>query len=191
MIAQLRARQSELEALANYDCLTGLASRRLLNDRFQCAVERAKRNDTSFAVFVIDLDGFKQINDSHGHAVGDAVLVEVSRRIAAVVRTCDTAARFGGDEFVLIVEGLTALCAARVIHKKIQAAVRASIDLGDGRTLSVGASVGHSIYPQDGLDMDRMLQMADQFMYASKAISQAVWTGRAPANTDVARTVPP
>ena len=173
VIEQLRARQAELEALANHDSLTGLATRRRLNDRFQCAVARAKRDSASFAVLVIDLDGFKRINDTHGHAAGDAVLVEVARRLTAALRTTDTAARLGGDEFVLIVECPNGPFASDPVCKKVKAAVSESITLDNGVVVSVGASVGQAVYPHDGIELEQTLRAADQSMYANKAASHA------------------
>jgi len=172
VIDQLRARQAELEAQANNDCLTGLASRRLLKDRFQCAVERARRSGASFALLVIDLDGFKRINDTHGHAAGDLVLIEVARRLAATLRTSDTAARLGGDEFFLIVECLSDSSATALVCKKIRAAVGKKIELENGVVVTVGASVGQAIYPVHGIDLEQMLCEADQSMYACKAVVQ-------------------
>lgn len=168
VIERLMARQAELEALVNHDSLTGLASRRLLKDRYQCAVERAKRNSAPFAVLVIDLDRFKCINDTHGHAAGDAVLVEVARRLTATLRTTDTAARLGGDEFVLIVEGLSDFSVTDPICRKVKASVSESITLDNGVVVSVGASVGQAVYPYEGTELEQILRAADQSMYACK-----------------------
>ncbi|MDO8287091.1 MAG: GGDEF domain-containing protein [Rhodoferax sp.] len=181
VIEQLRAKQAELEALANHDSLTGLATRRRLKDRFQCAVARAKRDSASFAVLVIDLDGFKRINDTHGHAAGDAVLVEVARRLTVALRTTDTAARLGGDEFVLIVECPNGPFATDPVCKKVKAAVSESITLDNGVVVSVGASVGQAVYPHDGIELEQTLRAADQSMYANKAAAHA-------AHTPAART---
>jgi diguanylate cyclase (GGDEF)-like protein len=168
-IERLQTRQAELEALANHDYLTGLASRRLLKDRFLCAVERAKRSGAAFALLVIDLDGFKRINDTHGHAAGDLVLVEVAQRLAASLRTSDTAARVGGDEFVLIVECLSDPMATHLICRKLKNAVSETIQLASGVNVTIGASVGQAIYAHQGMDLDEMLVAADQSMYACKA----------------------
>lgn len=167
-IERLLARQAELEILANHDSLTGLASRRLLGDRFQCAVERAKRSGMPFALLVIDLDDFKCINDTYGHAAGDTVLVEVARRITATLRTSDTAARLGGDEFVLIVECLNDALSTEHVSKKIMLAVSQPVELNPGLVVTVGASVGQAIYPKCGTEFQHMLHIADQAMFARK-----------------------
>lgn len=168
MVEALQRRQLQLEVQAHHDPLTGLANRKLLEDRFQCAVERAKRSGDSFALLMIDLDGFKSVNDTHGHLAGDKVLVTVSQRLAAVLRTCDTAARLGGDEFVVILESIHDTGEVARISRKLVRALYEDIELPNHCAVNVGASIGIALYPDDGLDLSEMLAIADQAMYECK-----------------------
>lgn len=168
IIAQLRSRQQQLEAQLHHDELTGLANRKLLQDRFQCAMERAKRSGDCFAVLMVDLDGFKAINDHYGHAAGDTVLVAVADRLQSSVRTCDTVARLGGDEFVLIVEAVHDAQEVALVSRKLIHILSQAIQLDCGTTVSVGASIGLALYPGDGMDFAHVLCVADQAMYSCK-----------------------
>jgi len=169
VIAQLRTRQQQLEAEANHDALTGLANRKLLQDRFQCARQRARRSGDSFALLMIDLNGFKAINDTHGHAAGDKILVTMAHRLRAALRTCDTAARIGGDEFVALVESIHDAQEVSQIGHKLACTLAQDICLDGGAIAKVSASIGLALYPDDGLDMTHMLYVADQAMYECKA----------------------
>jgi len=163
----LEAANQQLRHLATHDALTGLPNRVLLDDRLQQAIAHAGRDMRSFAVLVCDLDRFKLINDSLGHRAGDELLQEVARRLSAVVRTADTVARFGGDEFVLIGTSIAddeeaADLAARVMHV-LQAPVRiAAIDI------HTSPSIGIAIYPDDGETVQALLAHADAAMYFAK-----------------------
>lgn len=168
-IKTLHQRQHQLEVQAHYDTLTGLANRKLLQDRFQTAVERAKRSGDSFALLMIDLDGFKAVNDNFGHLAGDCVLVTVAQRLLACSRNCDTAARIGGDEFVLIVESIHDAGEVVSIGHKLIRALSEDIDLDDGTTVTIGASVGIALYPDDGAGLSQMLSVADLAMYECKS----------------------
>lgn len=168
IIAQLRNRQQQLEAQLHHDELTGLANRKLLQDRFHCAMERAKRNGDCFAVLMVDLDGFKAINDHYGHAAGDTVLVAVARRLQASVRTCDTVARLGGDEFVLLVEAVRDAKEVALVSRKLTRILSQTIQLDCGTAVSVGASIGLALYPGDGPDFAHVLCVADRAMYSCK-----------------------
>jgi diguanylate cyclase len=168
-VAQLRARQLLLEARAHYDPLTGLANRNLLCDRFQCAVDRAKRIRGCFALIMIDLNGFKAINDAHGHAAGDAVLVAVASRLQATLRSCDTASRLGGDEFALIVESILHTREVATICRKLVSALAHEIVLASGTSVKVGVSIGVSLFPDDGKNLEQMLSVADHAMYECKS----------------------
>lgn len=169
VIAQLRARQEQLEAELNHDNLTGLANRKLLNDRFECALHRARRSGKGFALLMIDLNGFKAVNDTHGHAAGDRVLVTVAQRLQATLRTCDTAARMGGDEFVVLVEAIHTAQEVSDIERKLVHALEQPMCLDGNVMVTVGASIGQALYPDDGLDFNQMLYVADQAMYECKA----------------------
>jgi diguanylate cyclase (GGDEF)-like protein len=175
----LEAANQQLRHLATHDALTGLPNRVLLDDRLQQAVAHADRDLRPFALLICDLDRFKLINDSLGHRAGDELLQEVARRLATVVRTGDTVARFGGDEFVLIgtsianaeeAEGL----ASRVMDV-LQAPVRiAAIDI------HISPSIGIAMYPDDGASMQALLAHADAAMYAAKQQGRATFRRYAP-----------
>ena len=163
----LEAANRQLRHLATHDSLTGLPNRVLLDDRLQQAIAHADRDTRSFAVLVCDLDRFKLINDSLGHRAGDELLQEVARRLLTVVRTADTVARFGGDEFVLIGTSIgdaedAAGLASRVMDV-LQAPVRiATIDI------HASPSIGIAMYPDDGATMEALLAHADAAMYSAK-----------------------
>ena len=169
VIESLHRRQQQLEVQAHHDPLTGLANRKLLEDRFQCAVERAKRSGDSFALLMIDLDGFKAVNDTYGHLAGDKVLVTLSQRLSACLRTCDTAARMGGDEFVVILESIHDTSEVAHIARKLVRALYENVQMPNQGTVNMGASIGMALYPQDGLDLPGMLAIADQAMYECKS----------------------
>lgn len=169
VIESLHLRQQQLEVQAHHDPLTGLANRKLLKDRFQCAVERAKRNGDSFALLMIDLDGFKAVNDTHGHLAGDKVLVTVAQRLSACLRTCDTASRLGGDEFVVILESIHDTCEVAHVARKLIRALYEDIQIPKQGAVNVGASIGMALYPEDGLELPEMLAIADQAMYECKS----------------------
>lgn len=168
----LRERQRQLEVQAHYDALTGLANRKLLQDRFQTAVERAKRSGDSFALLMIDLDGFKAVNDLHGHSAGDQVLAIIAQRLVANSRTCDTAARVGGDEFVLIVEAIHDVAEVAGIAHKVLQVLSDDIQIDGDVTVTVGASIGVALYPDDGDGLSQMLLVADLAMYECKSSGQ-------------------
>jgi diguanylate cyclase len=171
-IESLRERQRQLEVQAHYDVLTGLANRKLLQDRFQTAVERAKRSGDSFALLMIDLDGFKAVNDTHGHMAGDQVLATIAQRLVANSRTCDTAARVGGDEFVLIVESIHDVAEVAGIAHKLIKTLSEEIQIDDENSVTVGASIGVALYPEDGNGLSQMLSVADLAMYECKSSGQ-------------------
>ena len=152
---------------ANFDPLTGLPNRRLLFDRWQQASKHAQRKGLGMALLMLDLDHFKEVNDSLGHARGDELLVEVARRIKSVVRQSDVVARFGGDEFCLILTELTASAHVGDIAQKIVTALVAPVLLGTDE-VQVSTSVGITLYPGDGTKIDRLLEQADQALYDAK-----------------------
>ncbi len=159
--------EGQLAFLANHDSLTNLPNRSLFDDRLRQALARADRSD-GFALCFIDLDRFKLVNDSLGHAAGDAVLIEVARRLGAVCRGADTLARLAGDEFVMLLEGIGNAGAAAGIAGRILAALAPPVQAG-GREIDVAASLGLSLYPDDGNDIASLLCNADAAMYAAKA----------------------
>jgi diguanylate cyclase len=167
-IATLVRNEAWLKSQAFTDNLTGLANRLLLADRFQLTLERSKRNRAEFALLMVDLNGFKAINDTYGHGAGDQVLRTVAQRLMATVRGSDTVARLGGDEFVLLIESFED--ADELVHlgRKLIAAISADIPLADQGHVNVGASVGFALFPRNGADLDSLLDTADRGMYDCK-----------------------
>lgn len=153
--------------LATHDELTGLPNRRLYVDRFERAVTRAARDGSGFGFLVIDLNRFKLVNDVLGHQAGDDVLKAVSDRFRAVLRSVDTLARTGGDEFTVILDGVSTLADAEAIGKALQKSLEAPIMLGEGPYYA-SASVGAANYPGDGLTQTQLHAVADERMYAGK-----------------------
>lgn len=166
-ISQQKAHEAELARIANYDLLTGLPNRRLLTDRLSQAMARAQRDGKLLAVAYLDLDGFKPINDVHGHAIGDLLLVEVGQRLKRGLRGDDTLARLGGDEFVMLLGDLDNSQACVTSLERALEAVRAPAALHD-KVLNISASIGVTLYPPDAGDGDNLLRHADQAMYAAK-----------------------
>ncbi|WP_323001525.1 putative bifunctional diguanylate cyclase/phosphodiesterase [Denitromonas sp.] len=165
--------EAQLAFLAHYDTLTGLPNRSLFDDRLAQALARAERGE-GFALCFVDLDRFKLINDSLGHGAGDAVLVEVARRMAAVCRSADTLARLAGDEFVILIEGAGCTERAAAIASRVLAALAPPVS-AQGRDIDVAASLGIALCPDDGADADTLLRNADAAMYAAKAAGRNTW----------------
>ena len=153
--------------LATHDRLTDLPNRALLDDRIGQAIAHEGRDHVPFALLFIDLDRFKAINDRQGHQAGDEVLKEVARRMSDRVRAVDTVARIGGDEFVVMLAGVGDCEDATRVADELIAAIRAPIALPSG-PCSVGASIGISVFPHDGQDIDTILKSADHAMYSAK-----------------------
>ncbi len=170
-ISELKRAEAQLRELATHDHLTGLPNRPLFNDRLETAVARHRRSRQGVAVMFCDLDGFKEINDELGHAAGDAVLVSVADRLQRITRESDTAARVGGDEFVMVCEGVTDSEELAALAERIIDAVSQPITLPDGEQVRVGISVGIGVaHPrQENVDPDRLLTLADTAMYRAKA----------------------
>ncbi|MFP5409824.1 MAG: ABC transporter substrate binding protein [Gammaproteobacteria bacterium] len=163
----LRDKDAHLEFVAYHDALTGLPNRALLTDRLRHAASRADRAQARMAVLFIDLDRFKTINDSLGHAVGDGVLQAAAGRLARLVRDEDTLARLGGDEFVVLLESVRDGQDAATVAGKIIHALEETLQIGD-YPLHISASIGISLYPEDGRDAETLLKHADAAMYKSK-----------------------
>jgi diguanylate cyclase (GGDEF)-like protein len=163
----LKRAYRQLEHIAHFDPLTSLPNRVLLADRLQQAMSQSQRQDRTLAVAYLDLDGFKPINDRHGHAIGDQFLVTLAQRMKEVLREGDTLSRIGGDEFVAVLVDLeeTQDCAP-ILYRLLQTCA-APITAGDF-TLSVSASIGVTFFPQDNGDADLLLRHADQAMYQAK-----------------------
>lgn len=164
---KLREQKDMLYHQAHHDALTGLANRILFDDRLEQAILRAKRSNTKVALFFIDLNKFKQINDTLGHKTGDFILKTVSKNMAKEMRKEDTLARIGGDEFTIIMENINESLDARKVAKKVLDAIEMPIEY-EGNSLSVSASIGISIYPSDASSSETLLKYADMSMYKSK-----------------------
>ncbi len=166
-VTERKHQQEQLERLAHFDPLTGLPNRALLADRLQQALARAQRARQGLAVCFMDLDGFKAVNDAHGHDAGDDLLAEVARRLQGSIRAGDTAARLGGDEFVLLLGGLRHPRECEDTVRRVLHAVALPIEV-EGHTVHVSGSMGITVYPQDGRDAEQLLRQADQAMYQAK-----------------------
>lgn len=167
-ITALKENQQQLERVAHYDLLTGLPNRLLLGDRLEQAIRQTRRRGMHLAVVFIDLDGFKKVNDQHGHAVGDKLLSALSRRMTQVLREGDTLARLGGDEFVAILLDLPDISVSVPILDRLIEVAAQPVPIGDA-LCEVSASIGVSYYPQgEDIDADQLLRQADQAMYRAK-----------------------
>ena len=167
-LSKLKDAERSLRKSAFLDPLTGLANRLLMMDRFEVAMRHARRSCKQFAVLMLDLNKFKAINDTYGHAAGDKVLTTVAQRLLSIVRESDTVARLGGDEFVLIVESITERAQLEALGDKLVKVVSQTLVLDSGETVTVGASVGYAWYPRDGDTLRDILDVADQAMYTCK-----------------------
>jgi diguanylate cyclase (GGDEF)-like protein len=159
------------EHLALHDALTGLPNRRLLEDRMTNMLERAERNNSRAAILMVDLDGFKQINDTYGHAAGDEFLREVALRLGKVVRRADTLARSGGDEFTVLVSDILQPDGAEILAQKLLKELDRPIALRQFQ-LRVSGSIGMAVYPDDGETAESLCARADADMYRAKRESK-------------------
>lgn len=166
-ISAVKRSQEQMEHLAHHDALTGLPNRLLFNDRLSHALNHAQRNRLMLAVTFLDLDRFKNINDSLGHQVGDALLKQVAKVLVRSVRQEDTVARIGGDEFILLLENVHEVKDAMVAAEKLMLALNEPFTL-EGQEIHVAASMGISLYPRDGVDASTLLRNADAAMYRAK-----------------------
>jgi diguanylate cyclase (GGDEF)-like protein/PAS domain S-box-containing protein len=166
-ISLLKATQQRLEQLASFDALTGVPNRRLLNDRLEQTLRRMQRRNDGLAVMFIDLDGFKNVNDSHGHAIGDLALQAVASRLQRCVRSSDSVGRLGGDEFAIVLDGARLPADAALVGERIVAAMAEPLIL-EGHRLTLAASIGIAVYPDDGTDAASLLKSADEAMYRVK-----------------------
>lgn len=161
-------RLSVLRELAERDALTGLPNRLLIQDRMQQAMNLMRRNGEKMAVAYLDLDGFKAINDIHGHKAGDLVLVETAARLQASVRNSDTVGRLGGDEFIVLLLEPADSPACEGVFARILAAINRPFPLPDAPECRVGISIGYTIFPEDDAPMLELLEHADKALYAAK-----------------------
>lgn len=167
-ITERKRAMDRIHHLAHHDALTNLPNRNLYIERVERAIYRSQRSNKPLALMFVDLDKFKPINDELGHEAGDAVLKAAAERMLSCVRQSDTVARFGGDEFVAILENLDHAESAAVVAKKVLDKLQEPILVPGGRSANVGASIGISIFPEDGVSMDELARAADEAMYAVK-----------------------
>jgi diguanylate cyclase (GGDEF)-like protein len=160
--------QDKIEQIAFHDALTGLPNRLLVADRLHQALAQAERSGQMLAVCYLDLDGFKPVNDTFGHAAGDTLLIEIASRLKASIRANDTVGRLGGDEFVLLLTGLGNVGEYRVALQRVIEAINQPVAIDETSEATVTASIGITLFPQDATDPDTLLRQADQAMYAAK-----------------------
>lgn len=170
-VEQRKQMEQEMRHLAMHDMLTGLPNRALFMDRLESAHHRAQRHGGMFALVYVDVDRFKEVNDTWGHGAGDAVLIELAARLRGALRENDTVARLGGDEFALVLEELDDINDAHRLMERVSESLLAPMRYqrdGEQVTLSIGASIGLAAYPADGAEVDALLHAADQAMYLTK-----------------------
>jgi diguanylate cyclase (GGDEF)-like protein/PAS domain S-box-containing protein len=170
-ITKRKVAEEQIQSMAYYDALTGLPNRTLFRDRLMQALAGARRQDTKVALLFLDLDRFKDINDSLGHSTGDLLLQNVAERLKSVTREQDTVARLGGDEFVIVLTQLKDAPDAAIIAERCMDRMTAGFVL-HGRSLGVGCSIGISIFPDHGGDAETLLKHADAAMYRAKEIGR-------------------
>jgi diguanylate cyclase (GGDEF)-like protein/PAS domain S-box-containing protein len=166
-VSAARAQAEQLTHLVEHDSLTGLPNRMLFCDRVGQAISLARRHRGQAAVLFLDLDGFKQINDSLGHAAGDKLLQSVAKRLLACVRDPDTVSRYGGDEFAVLLQDVHRPQDAAATTRRLLRALGEAHTV-EGRQVHITASIGMSIYPDDGFDADTLIRNADTAMYRAK-----------------------
>jgi diguanylate cyclase (GGDEF)-like protein/PAS domain S-box-containing protein len=168
-ITELREHQAKLEHQALHDALTGLPNRILLANRTEHALASAARTARPVALFLLDLDRFKEVNDTLGHHVGDALLKDIAERLSQVIRPTDTVARLGGDEFAVLLPSVDTLDQAMELASRILAVFQSQFHLDDGIVIDVGCSIGIALHPQHGDEGSKLMQCADVAMYRAKA----------------------
>lgn len=182
-VTERKRAEETIRRLAYYDSLTGLPNRTLFNDRLHLALARARRNHQKLAIMLLDLDNFKDVNDTLGHPVGDTLLEQVGDRLQGLLRASDTVARMGGDEFLLLLPGLAQAQDAEKLADKILRAIRKPLVL-DGHPLHVTTSVGIAVFPDDGEDGDTLVKNADIAMYRAKAAGRDCYRLYSPPESD-------
>ena len=168
-LAELNESRKSLDHLARHDTLTSLPNRRLFYDRLEHAITASRRSGKKIAVLFVDLDGFKEINDTFGHTVGDRVLINVANLLKSAVRESDTVARLGGDEYIILLDMIEDTRHVKTVVQKLHDLFQKAMQI-DGHDLKVLASIGVAIYPRDGKDADELMQFSDQAMYNSKKV---------------------
>jgi diguanylate cyclase (GGDEF)-like protein/PAS domain S-box-containing protein len=172
-ISRLKQAEEALERLARIDSLTGVANRRQFEEQLASALARARRQNEGIALLAIDVDHFKNINDNHGHPIGDSVLVEVAGRLLACVRAGDLVARLGGDEFMVLLVN-PGPESAETIAQHVMAAIREPVELGPHMKLPIGASIGVA-YSSSAIEAQALMSLADRALYRAKAAGRNCW----------------
>jgi len=167
-VTALRQAEEKLRFLAHHDPLTGLTNRSLFNDRLDLALRAAHRHQDSLAVLFLDIDDFKHINDTHGHAAGNRVLCAIARRLEQCVRDTDTVARMGGDEFTVLLTDIQSVDAVSIKVQQIAAAMAEPLSTDLDEIIMPSSSIGVACYPADGTDAASLLSHADNDMYRLK-----------------------
>jgi diguanylate cyclase (GGDEF)-like protein/hemerythrin-like metal-binding protein len=175
-ITKRKSYEDKIKFMAYHDRLTDLPSRELLYDYLSQAMSEVRRKQDRLAVFFLDLDGFKAVNDNYGHEAGDEVLKMTAIRLLACVRDDDTVARLGGDEFAIILNGIENTSDASTVAKKVIKNISEPMILQGGHECAIGVSIGISIYPENGTEIDRLLNAADSAMYESKSSGRNIYT---------------
>lgn len=170
-ITYLKQHEAELRHQAFHDALTGVPNRLLFGELLERAIASAERNAGQLAVCYLDLDGFKLVNDNFGHAMGDKLLIEVSRRLSSITRSCDAMSRIGGDEFALLFTGLHSSLECDEILKRVEEVISHPVEL-NGEVVHISASIGVALYPQDAREAELLLRYADQAMYQAKKLGK-------------------
>lgn len=167
-VTERRQLLDDLAQMAHYDSLTGLPNRALFFDRLAYIQALSRRQGKRFALLFLDLDDFKQVNDSRGHEAGDRVLKEAAERLIACIRESDTVARMGGDEFTVILSNLSQPNDAALVAEKILTTLSLPFQISDGTICRIGISIGISLYPDDTQNIETLVSAADAAMYAVK-----------------------
>jgi diguanylate cyclase (GGDEF)-like protein/PAS domain S-box-containing protein len=167
-ITEIALARERIASLAYRDPLTGLANRSILTPSLTRAMERARRHGSKLAALFMDLDGFKQVNDDHGHDAGDRVLIEVAQRLRAGLRASDLVARLGGDEFFVVLEDVQEQTQVETVARKLLCELARPYPLGPGKTARISASIGVSLYPDQAADPEMLVKHADTAMYGAK-----------------------
>jgi diguanylate cyclase (GGDEF)-like protein len=175
VLSEVDRMREEQYFLATHDALTRLPNRQLFDDRARRLLAQAERTGGCFAVGYLDLDGFKQVNDTHGHGIGDALLRSVSQVLESSLRETDTVARVGGDEFLMLITPLSDPHEAETVVGRVRTRIAALRNV-DGRAVDISASIGLAFFPQDARTLELLIISADQAMYAAKHASRGTTT---------------
>ena len=173
--AKIQRSEGQYKKMAHYDALTGLPNRVLFQDHFKKAITRAKRENSFVALLFIDLDRFKNVNDTSGHDAGDAVLKETGSRLSACVRKSDVVCRIGGDEFIVLIEKLVTPQSVKLFVERMLTKLAEDF-VCSNQVYSIEASIGVSLYPFDGDDLETLIHNADSAMYEVKKSGRKGWS---------------